>query len=274
MTQILALFVALSGLGTLLYVLEWLFRPVRSQPLWRQDSNIDVAYWLLAPLLTRTICKLLGVACAGVLLAVVGRDAGPRVGDGFGPVLQQAPWLTVLELFLLGDLIGYWTHRLFHARRLWRFHAVHHSSTRLDWLSALRVHPVNDVVARMAPAVILAALGFPLKMLVGYTVFLTFYAMLLHTNVSWSFGPLRYLLASPLFHHWHHTREHQGQNTNFAPLFPVIDIVFGTFCMPAGERPLRFGTVFTSVPGTFFGQLVFPFRWSKSTRRRPLPTGA
>jgi sterol desaturase/sphingolipid hydroxylase (fatty acid hydroxylase superfamily) len=156
---------------------------------------------------------------------------------------------------------------------MWRFHAVHHSSTQLDWLSALRVHPVNDVLSKLTPAVVLAVLGFPLKMAAGYTVFLTAYTILLHANVSWSFGPLRYLIASPLFHRWHHTREHEGQETNFAPLFPLIDIVFGTFHMPAGERPSRFGTVFTSVPRTFLGQLLFPFRWSKPNRR-PLPASA
>jgi sterol desaturase/sphingolipid hydroxylase (fatty acid hydroxylase superfamily) len=274
MTQILALFVALAGVGTLLYVLEWLFRPVRSQPLWRNDSMLDVLYWMLAPLLAKTISKALGVAGAGILLVVLGRAAGPHVVDGFGPVLRQPGWVIVLELFLMGDLVGYWMHRRFHGRRLWRFHAVHHSSTQLDWLSALRVHPVNDVLSKLAPAMVLAALGFPLKMAAGYTVFLTCYAMLLHANVSWSFGPLRYLIASPLFHRWHHTREHEGQDTNFAPLFPFIDIAFGTFYMPAGERPSRFGTVFTSVPRTFLGQLLFPFRWSRANRPRPLPASA
>jgi len=271
MTQILAFFVALAGVGTLLYVLEWLFRPARSQPLWRNDSMLDLLYWVLTPVLAKTTSKALGFAGAAILLVVLGREAATRVSDGFGPVLLQPGWLIVLELFLIGDLVGYWTHRLFHDRRLWRFHAVHHSSTQLDWLSALRVHPVNDVLSKLAPVLVLAALGFPLKMLAGYTVFLTFYAILLHTNVSWSFGPLRYVIASPRFHRWHHTREHQGQDTNFAPLFPFIDIAFGTFCMPAGERPLRFGTVFTSVPRTFLGQLLFPFRWSKPARRRSLP---
>ena len=38
-------------------------------------------------------------------------------------------------------------HRLLHRPLLWRFHAVHHSSTQVDWLSAVRVHPVNDAPA-------------------------------------------------------------------------------------------------------------------------------
>lgn len=274
MTQIIALFVALAGVGALLYALEWLFRPDRSQSLWRNDSTVDLMYWLLTPLLAKTISKALGVACMAALLVFLGREAAARAADGFGPVLRQPGWLILLELFLIGDLVGYWTHRLFHGRTLWRFHAVHHSSTQLDWLTALRVHPVNDLAAKLAPAIVLAILGFPLKMLAGYTVFLTLYAMLLHANVNWSFGPFRYLIASPLFHHWHHTREHQGQDTNLAPLFPFIDIAFGTFNMPAGVRPLRFGSVFTSVPRSFVGQLIFPFRWPRANRRRSVPASA
>jgi sterol desaturase/sphingolipid hydroxylase (fatty acid hydroxylase superfamily) len=42
------------------------------------------------------------------------------------------------ELLVLSDLIGYWMHRLFHREPLWKFHAIHHSSEELDWLSATR----------------------------------------------------------------------------------------------------------------------------------------
>jgi len=151
-------------------------------------------------------------------------------------------------------------HRLGHATRLWRFHKLHHSSEDLDWLSAVRVHPVNDVLSKLALAVPLACLGFPLSALAGYVPFLTFYAILLRANVSWSFGPLRYVIASPLFHRWHHTIEDQGHDKNFAPLFPFVDFLFGTFYMPRLHRPERFGTTRTVVPETFIGQLMFPFR--------------
>jgi sterol desaturase/sphingolipid hydroxylase (fatty acid hydroxylase superfamily) len=85
--------------------------------------------------------------------------------------------------------------------------------------------------------------------------------------VGWSFGPLRYAIASPLFHRWHHTTEEQGLNRNFAPLFPFIDIAFGTFHMPQGQRPVFLGTIATNVPQSFFGQLLFPFRARKALSR-------
>jgi sterol desaturase/sphingolipid hydroxylase (fatty acid hydroxylase superfamily) len=260
MTQIVAMFIALAGLCVLLYGLEWLFASVRGQPLWRTDSRTDVLYLVLTPLVTRSISKI--ITLAGVMLALraLGHIDAQRIADGFGPVVRQPRWLIVGEMFLLGDLLGYWIHRAFHGRQLWKFHAVHHSSTQLDWLSAVRVHPINDIAARLSQAVILACLGFPLKALAAYIPFLAFYAMLLHANVRWSFGPLRYVIASPLFHRWHHTTEEQGLSKNFAPLFPFIDVAFNTFHMPRGQRPTFFGTIGTCVPVGFVGQLLFPFR--------------
>jgi sterol desaturase/sphingolipid hydroxylase (fatty acid hydroxylase superfamily) len=269
MVQVLGILMALAGLGALLYASERLFPSVQGQTLWRQDSKVDLLYWLFTPLVTRAISKAVSVAGVIIVLAVLGRQLGPRLADGFGPVVRQPHWLMLLELFLLGDLIGYWTHRWFHGRRLWEFHAVHHSSTRLDWLSALRVHPANDVVSKLVQAVALACLGFPLKALAGYVPFLTFYAILLHANVSWSFGPLRYVIASPLFHRWHHTTEEQGLDKNYAPLFPFLDLAFGTFYMPKGLQPSRFGTSSTKVPDTFLGQLLFPFRGAEPVRFNP-----
>jgi sterol desaturase/sphingolipid hydroxylase (fatty acid hydroxylase superfamily) len=260
MTQIVAMFIALAGLCVLLYGLEWLFPAMREQPLWRSDSKTDALYLVFTPLVTRMVSKL--VALAGVVLALLalGRPDIHRMAEGFGPIVSQPHWLIVAEMFVLGDLLGYSIHRAFHAELLWKFHAVHHSSTQLDWLSSLRIHPVNDIVSKLVQGVTLACLGFPLKAVGAYVPFLTFYAILLHANVTWSFGPLRYLVVSPLFHRWHHTTEEQGLHKNFASLFPLIDVAFGTFHMPRGERPKYFGTIGTRVPPSFLGQLLFPFR--------------
>jgi len=168
--------------------------------------------------------------------------------------------------------VGYWTHRAFHrVRRLWPFHAVHHSSARLDWLAAARVHPVNEIVSRIAVALPLVFLGFDWKVFGAAAPALTLYAILLHADVPWTFGPLRYVVASPRFHRWHHTSADEGLDKNFAGLFPVWDLLFGTFYMPVHE-PTRFG-VGDRVPTTIFGQLAFPFR-ARPPAPAPAPSAA
>jgi sterol desaturase/sphingolipid hydroxylase (fatty acid hydroxylase superfamily) len=90
--------------------------------------------------------------------------------------------------------------------------------------------------------------------------FLAFHALLIHANVSWAFGAFRYIVASPCFHRWHHTSEAEGLDKKFAGLFRFIDLAFGTFYMPAGRQPERFGLVNDDVPQGLFAQLVYPFR--------------
>jgi sterol desaturase/sphingolipid hydroxylase (fatty acid hydroxylase superfamily) len=137
---------------------------------------------------------------------------------------------------------------------------VHHSSTELDWLSSVRVHPVNDLLARIVQAIPILLLGFPVKILAVYIPFTTFYAILLHANVSWTFGPLKKIITSPVFHRWHHSSEVEAQDKNFAGLFPIWDLLFGTFYMPDGKQPESFGIIGNPIPPRFLAQLVYPFQ--------------
>jgi sterol desaturase/sphingolipid hydroxylase (fatty acid hydroxylase superfamily) len=83
---------------------------------------------------------------------------------------------------------------------------------------------------------------------------------LVHANLDWSFGPFRYLLASPLFHRWHHTSASRGGSSNFAGTFPFIDLMFGTFYMPRAQRPDAYGPEDPEFPSGFAGQLLHPVR--------------
>jgi len=253
-------------LGVALWPLERLFAALPHQPMLRKGFTTDLAYWAFTPLVTRGLTRAGVVVAVVVLAAAAGVPLDRTHVQAFlaspGALVQRQPMaLQVIEVLVLGDLVGYWTHRLFHHQStLWRFHAVHHGSTELDWLSAVRLHPVNDVVSRVAGVVPVLLLGFSPGILAGYVPFLTLYAIVLHANVTWSFGPLRYVLASPTFHRWHHTSEAEGLDRNFAGLFPVFDLVFGTFYMPPGRGPQRFGLARETVPEGLLAQLAYPFR--------------
>ena len=81
----------------------------------------------------------------------------------------------------------------------------------LDWLSAARVHPVNDIANKSLQAMIIVALGYAPVLLAGALPLFTAYAIFLHANVSWNFGALRFVLASPRFHRWHHAAAEEGR---------------------------------------------------------------
>jgi sterol desaturase/sphingolipid hydroxylase (fatty acid hydroxylase superfamily) len=114
------------------------------------------------------------------------------------------------------------------------------------------------LVGGLLRTVPLFLLGFRLEVLAGVLPGAALHGLLLHANVRWSFGPLRYVIASPAFHRWHHAADAEGRDKNFAGLLPVWDLIFGTFHMP-GRPPVRCG-VDEEVPKGFFGQLVWPWR--------------
>jgi sterol desaturase/sphingolipid hydroxylase (fatty acid hydroxylase superfamily) len=258
--------VALLVASAFFTVLERWWPALRGRTWWRRSGRLtDLAYWFLNPLVIQPVVK----AATIVAVVLVALAFGAPVGGGRlqswiearrTVVSLQPAWLQSVESVVLIDFLGYWAHRLFHRRALWRFHAVHHATKDLDWFSAARAHPVNEALMRVAQIVPLFALGFRAEALASVAPLFAIYALMLHANVRWTFGPLRYVLASPAFHRWHHTAEERGLDRNFAGLLPIWDLLFGTFYMPT-EQPAIFG-VRDEVPAGFFAQLVWPFRRS------------
>jgi sterol desaturase/sphingolipid hydroxylase (fatty acid hydroxylase superfamily) len=244
--------VAFAVAALLFGMLEALFAALPRQSIWRRDRRTDFLYWLFTPLATRAFGRgALFVAVALVTVAI-GRPSSHWFASQ--PVALQA-----LETLVAADFLGYWNHRAFHRGCLWRIHAIHHSAQTVDWLAAARVHPLGEAVTAIVQFVPLYLLGFNGRALAAALPLLTAYTVFLHANLRWDFGPLRYLLASPRFHRWHHTSQAEGLDRNFAGLFPWLDVLFGTFWMPKEREPDRFG-VAEEVPAGLLGQLAWPFR--------------
>jgi fatty acid hydroxylase family protein len=77
-----------------------------------------------------------------------------------------------------------------------------------------------------------------------------------HANLRWRLGWLERVIATPAFHHWHHTR-HDHANMNCAPMLPFMDMIFGSFYLPK-HVPADYGTDTPVSPG-ILGQLINPF---------------
>lgn len=264
MTAIIRLAIGFAIVSIVFWCIERIFQAVRYQGPRRRRT--DLIYWIFTPLVTKAITRFSLLAILLPAIIVIGPAAfGDSILAGFGPVARLPVPLQLLVTLLAGDFLAYWGHRAFHRGALWPFHAVHHSSEQLDWLSSVRLHPVNDLLMRIFQAIPLLLLGFPAGVVAAYAPFLSLYGVLLHANVDWSFGPLRHVFASPRFHRWHHTAEVEGLDRNFAGLFPIWDVLFGTFYLPAGQGPRVFGLHGETMPEGLLGQLLYPFR-RKGTR--------
>ena len=183
------------------------------------------------------------------------------VPQGLHAAIEAQPlWLQVIEVLLIADLIFYLFHRLFHAvPALWRIHAIHHSIEEMDWLAAHRIHPADQIITKGASLVPCFALGFADTAIVVYALAYHFHTCLLHANIRLGFGPLRWLFTSPNFHHWHHCRDVEAWDRNFATQLAVWDFLFGTAYLPKDRTAESFG-IGETVPETYLGQLVHPFR--------------
>jgi sterol desaturase/sphingolipid hydroxylase (fatty acid hydroxylase superfamily) len=248
------------GVALFLTVGLVLFRLLEGRRETPRRWRTDLSWFFFLPLVGKPIQQV-GVALliAPALLAL-GRTLDEGLTAGYGP-LAQLPWGVQVGVVLgLVDLAGYWMHRLHHHGFLWRLHAVHHSAEDLDWLSAVRVHPLNAIGQRAPGALLVLALGFDLTAVAAAAPIFGLYGVLLHSRVDWRFGPLAWLVVTPAYHRWHHSTAVEG-GCNFAGLFPLWDLVFGTFHLPDGTAG-DFGTGDHRVPETFTGQLLHPFRRS------------
>lgn len=228
---------------------------------WRKGLVTDLLYYFVMPFLGR-IARMLFMAVA---IYVVFSGASPDTIHGF--IVSGYGWPSTLPIwqqaaitFILSDIVIYWLHRWFHGQRMWRFHAIHHSSPLVDWLSTYRFHPVNTWLVFSLTDVLMLSLGFSPAAIGEMAAFNTLYSAMVHANVNWTFGPFKYIFASPVFHRWHHTLQAEGRDKNFAPTFPLLDIIFGTFHMPEGRVPEQYGVENSTIPDGFIGQMIWPFK--------------
>jgi sterol desaturase/sphingolipid hydroxylase (fatty acid hydroxylase superfamily) len=246
------------------------------QRILRKEVAVDVAYYFLNGLV---IALLLGIPVVVVALAL--RHLIP--GVIIATIAAWPLWLRACVAMVVGEIGYYWGHRLTHEiPLLWRFHAVHHSAEELDFLVSSRGHPVDVVFSRMCMMTPLVALGLvnmvhssdgliPLMVM----MFGMIWGFFIHANVRWRLGPLEWLVATPGFHHWHHTLGGKRRDCNYSTMFPWLDRLFGTHYLP-NEWPERYG-IDEPMPHSLIGQFVRPFEpvraapSSISARRAPAP---
>ncbi|MEG4319857.1 MULTISPECIES: sterol desaturase family protein [unclassified Microcoleus] len=174
-------------------------------------------------------------------------------------VASQPVWLQLVETIVVSDMAYYIAHRLLHeVPWLWQFHAVHHSIEHMDWLAAVRVHPCDQVFTKFCKMMPLCWLGFSNQTLVIYALYSATIAFLIHANIKVNFGVLKWFIATPGFHHWHHTKIPQIYNKNFAVQLPLLDLLFGTLYMPTEKLPQKYG-ISDRIPAGYLGQLLYPF---------------
>ena len=101
-------------------------------------------------------------------------------------------------------------------------------------------------------------LGFSSEAINIYLPILALQSVFIHCNVNYPIGFLRKILATPQFHHWHHTSDLENRDKNFSVTFPVFDILFSTYHCPPGEWPKAYGLDDKPFDDSYFSHLLVP----------------
>src|SRR5690606_37838666 len=196
-------------LALCLFILEQIMPHER---LWNENDGQTFAN------IAHTLTSKGVVQAAVVFSTVIGISSyvTPAIEPGYGIWPRSWPMGIQVALAIAVAEFGlYWGHRLAHEWPwLWRFHAVHHSVTRLWIVNTGRFHFVDSCKSIALGVTILQALGAPMEVLIWLSAITAFIGIRTHCNVDMTFGPLACGFNTPVLHRWHHSKDlREGNKT-------------------------------------------------------------
>jgi sterol desaturase/sphingolipid hydroxylase (fatty acid hydroxylase superfamily) len=226
----------------------------------RQEVRINLWFYVID-----------SVVFVPLMAVVIGAVVGGAEHLGLTHFQQQfwaglGQYPVLFAVVFLGDFESYWRHRFEHTRIIWPSHAIHHSDTEMTWLTLERFHPINLLTTTLIDSAFLSLMGFPVWAIVANTMVRHYYGYLIHADLPWTYGPLSRIFVSPAMHHWHHAKDFRYAGTNFATVFSVFDIAFGTYKPGICDVPVG---IEDDMGVGLRGQFAYPFKiWSERWRAR------
>jgi sterol desaturase/sphingolipid hydroxylase (fatty acid hydroxylase superfamily) len=258
-------------LAVIFLPLERLFA-LHPRRFFRKELAQDLGYYFISGLIPGLL-----LALPFSLVAMGGHALVPQ--RWLDEVAVWPLWQRVVAGLVVGEIGFYWGHRWTHEIPfLWRFHSIHHSAEHIYFLISARAHPIDNVFTRLCGLVPVYVLGIatPLTPAGGMVsallvLAITLWGFFIHSNLRWRLGPLEWVIATPAFHHWHHTIGAQ-RDCNYSPTLPWIDRIFGTHYLPRDRWPSGYG-IEAKLPDSLVGQMMFPLR-PRPSLAGPVNTGA
>lgn len=165
--------------------------------------------------------------------------------DQLWPGVTDQAWVSLIIYLLIFDAVDYFYHRAQHRYAwFWALHAVHHSQRQMTMWSDNRNHLLDSALRDSVMVFVSLVIGVQPGQFVLIVIFTQLIESFSHANIRLHFG--RWgdrLLVSPRYHRKHHSIEYNestagaAKGHNFAVLFPVWDLIFGTASFDSAYSP-------------------------------------
>ena len=219
------------------------------------SARIDLVFWALQTVGLAAFIEIaftLGLSYGGEHLAQIAQKSAMLFRfslPGDGPVEIA---FSFAVFWIVSGFFGYWVHRIYHGKAFWRVHRFHHAAEELNFVTALRLHPVEALTRVLLPLSPLTFMHVPDSVLVTSVFAGSFINYCQHSEIDSDWGWVgRWIFGSPKVHQYHHSIDDEHRDVNFGNC-PLWDHIFGTWyggaIIPSAygtrdhaynERPLR-----------------------------------
>lgn len=178
--------------------------------------------------------------------------------------------LYAIAFIALNDLGFYWYHRAQHKfGALWALHELHHSDDEMNASTSYRTYwldyPAQALVINVPVLLVLGLDPLGMVFMIGFSILILTFT---HANIRLHLGPFARVLVGPQMHRIHHSILPQHRDKNLAQVFPIYDIVFGTYYHPQKDEYPPTGTDTLATNSPYLKTMTRPFEtWLNMAQR-------
>lgn len=134
--------------------------------------------------------------------------------------------ISIVLMIILHDTYFYWTHRLIHNSRIFKYvHQTHHRFSNPTPWAAFAFHPFEAIISIGIIPIILFLIPYHQWALTIFITFLTAYNTIIHLGYSLPYFTLSKYQNSGIDHDLHH----RGFQGNYGLYFNIWDRLMGTY---------------------------------------------
>jgi sterol desaturase/sphingolipid hydroxylase (fatty acid hydroxylase superfamily) len=179
-------------------------------------------------------------------------------------------WIGFPAFLLVADLGEYVFHRAQHRiPLLWAMHSLHHSDPDMSALTTQRHFWADPLVKKVTIWLAASLVIAPTPAIAGATALASLWSFFTHARLPIDIGRWSWLVNTPAYHRRHHSCLPEHYDSNFAAIFPIFDVICGSYYRPDGFPP----TGLARAPRNMAELIAWPLYYSQTDAPVPNPDG-